>query len=359
MKGAKKSTPAAKKSPARSVKNVTVRPGDSVYAIARTHKSSVAAIVKANPRIEFRRLVPGTVLKVPVPAGGSSPAKKASPKKPSTSQASPKKPSTSKASPKKPSASKPAKAAPSKAPARHTKDVTVRPGDSLYAIAQREHASLTSIIKANPGLDSRRLNVGSRIKVPVAGSASTSKSKTSSASSKPSAKGSYAPKPKHVVTYAGTAAARRYPASVVASGDRHRQQLAKANLPNQAQIHSMIVATAKRYGVDPRLALAIGWQESGHRQSAVSVCDALGVMQVMPTTGTWAGDLAGRKLNLLEAQDNVTAGIVTLRWLTQHAANQDQVIGAYYQGLGAVRSHGFYPDTRRYVSSVKTHMKRF
>ena len=121
----------------------------------------------------------------------------------------------------------------------------------------------------------------------------------------------------------------------------------------------MITSTAKRYGVSPKLALAIGWQESGHRQSAVSVCDALGTMQVMPTTGQWAGSIVHRHLDLLDTQDNITAGVVTLRFLTEHAHDQNEAIAAYYQGLGAVRAHGLYPDTRRYVASVNTHMKRF
>lgn len=362
VKGAAKSSPAARKKPTRKVKNVTIRPGDSVYAIARTHSSSVAAIVKANPKIEFRRLVPGTVLKVPVPAStpkATKPVKKQPVKKPSKATS---------AKPVKKPAAKPAKAPakkPTKKAVRHTKSVTVRPGDSLYTLAQRHHASLASVIKANPGLDARRLHVGSQVKIPVAGvtsAAKPAKKPTTKPARKPTSKapaGGYAPKPTHVVKYAGTSAARRYPASAVASGDRHRQQLAQANLPNQAQIRSMIVATAKRYGVDPTLALAIGWQESGHRQSAVSVCDALDTMQVMPATGRWAGDLAGRKLNLMDPQDNITAGVVTLRFLTQHANNRDEVIGSYYQGLGAVRKHGFYPDTRQYVSSVKAHMKRF
>lgn len=328
VKGAKKTTKSGKKHPARAVKEVTVRAGDSIYAIARTHHSSVAAIVKANPGIEFRRLVPGTALKVPAPTNQPPAQKQAA--KPRKAEAK--------------------KAGVGKSPTRTMKLVTAHPGDSVQAIAKREHASLAAVLKSNPGIDTRRLRAGSRVRVPIAAVASAPESP------KPSTN---APRPKHVVTYAGTAAARGYPASVVASGDRHRRQLATANLPNQARVRSMIAATAKRYGVDPRLALAIGWQESNHRQSAVSVCDALGVMQVMPPTGQWAGGLVGKDLDLLEAQDNITAGIATLRFLTQHAADQDEAIGSYYQGLAAVRAHGFYPDTREYVNSVKNHMKRF
>ena len=75
----------------------------------------------------------------------------------------------------------------------------------------------------------------------------------------------------------------------------------------------MIRRTALRHGVDPTLALAIGWQESGWNQQAVSVANAIGAMQVIPSSGDWASQLAGRRLDLLDAQDNVTAGVVILR----------------------------------------------
>ncbi|MFK4493097.1 transglycosylase SLT domain-containing protein [Dermacoccus sp. GAS27A] len=263
-----------------------------------------------------------------------------------------------------------------KKPVRRMATTRVRAGDTVYGIARRMHSSVAAIVKANPGIEVRRLLPGTTLHVPVATSAAHTPSphpatkptrpatKPTRPATKPAATphpgpSTHAPKPKHVVRYAGTAAARGYPASLVASGDRHRRQLAAADLPGQAQIRAMITSTAKRYGVSPKLALAIGWQESGHRQSAVSVCDALGTMQVMPTTGQWAGSIVHRHLDLLDTQDNITAGVVTLRFLTEHAHDQNEAIAAYYQGLGAVRAHGMYPDTRRYVASVNTHMKRF
>lgn len=224
-------------------------------------------------------------------------------------------------------------------------------GDTVYAIARNEHTSVAAIAKANPHIEFRRLLPGTTITIPVPHAAAAPQSA-------PAAKkhGDFAPKPAHVIRYAGTAAAKMYPAKVVASGDAHRAQLAKQDLPAQIDIHNMIVATAKKYGVSPTLALGIAWQESGWQQSAVSVCDAIGTMQVMPETGSWASDLAGQKLDLLKPQDNITAGVVTLRYLTEHAKNTDEAIGSYYEGLGAVQEHGFYDDTRAYVNSVKAHM---
>ena len=41
--------------------------------------------------------------------------------------------------------------------------------------------------------------------------------------------------------------------------------------------------------------LAIAYQESGWNQRAVSPANAVGVMQVIPDSGRWASDLAGRR----------------------------------------------------------------
>ena len=115
----------------------------------------------------------------------------------------------------------------------------------------------------------------------------------------------------------------------------------------------MIVRTAKRYGVNPALALAVAWQESGWNQRQVSVANAIGTMQVIPSSGRWAGELVGRRLNLLNTQDNITAGVVILRALNHSAKTHDGAIAGYYQGLGSVRKNGMFADTKRYVASIK------
>ena len=116
----------------------------------------------------------------------------------------------------------------------------------------------------------------------------------------------------------------------------------------------MVASTARRHGLGPSLALAISWQESGWNQRQVSVANAIGAMQVIPSSGLWASDLAGRKLNLLNAQDNVTAGIVILRSLTRSARSEEEAIAGYYQGLYSVQNNGMYPDTKAYVKSILT-----
>ncbi|KQZ88606.1 hypothetical protein ASD62_04095 [Phycicoccus sp. Root563] len=130
-------------------------------------------------------------------------------------------------------------------------------------------------------------------------------------------------------------------------------------MPTRDQTRAMIIATARRHGVDPRLALAVAWQESGWNQRQVSVANAIGVMQVIPSSGEWASQMSGRRLNLMRTQDNITAGVVILRSLTRSAKNVDQAIAGYYQGLYSVQHHGMYADTKVYVKAVKAHRARF
>ena len=115
----------------------------------------------------------------------------------------------------------------------------------------------------------------------------------------------------------------------------------------------MIVATAGKHGVDPALALAIAHQESGFNHRQVSVANAIGIMQVIPLSGDWAGEMVGRELNLLDAQDNVTAGVVILRALHRATTEEETAIAGYYQGLSSVRKNGLYSDTRSYVRNIQ------
>jgi hypothetical protein len=81
-------------------------------------------------------------------------------------------------------------------------------------------------------------------------------------------------------------------------------------------------------------------------------------MQVLPSSGAWAGEVLDRRLDLLVTEDNVTAGVVLLAILTAHADEQTALAG-YYQGLTSVHRHGMFADTRRYVATVRTLKLRF
>jgi soluble lytic murein transglycosylase-like protein len=90
----------------------------------------------------------------------------------------------------------------------------------------------------------------------------------------------------------------------------------------------------------------------------VSGANAIGVMQVIPSSGRWASALVGRPLDLFDAADNVVAGVAILAAL-RAAAPEQTAVAAYYQGLTSVREIGFYDDTRRYVANVLALRERY
>jgi hypothetical protein len=239
---------------------------------------------------------------------------------------------------------------------RSTSAYSVRPGDNLTVIAARHGVSLTALIKANHFCNPNIVLSGSTIRIPHRSATTTRQSTRPRATSRHRDRPPVA-KPKHRTTKHSTRT-KRHVDRASAEAAATRAALAKRNVPTRTQTKQLIETTARRYGVNPRLALGIGWQESGWNQRAVSPVNAIGAMQVMPQSGEWASMMVGRKLNLLEAHDNVTAGVAILRYLTSNAKNLDQAIGGYYQGLGAMREHGPYPDTRQYIRNVRALMHR-
>ncbi len=206
----------------------------------------------------------------------------------------------------------------SRAAAATNTQVTVRAGDTVETIARRRGVSVAGLLRAN-GLSATSLI-----------------------------------HPGQVLTVPGTTA------SAPAARDQRLAQAAAANqrylatrpAPSRSAIRSMIIDTARRHGVDSRLALAIGWQESGWNHRSVSSANAIGAMQCLPSTARWMSGVIGRQLDLMHAQDAVTCGVALLRTLQRSARDETEVIAAYYQGLASVRANGMFGETKAYVASV-------
>lgn len=210
------------------------------------------------------------------------------------------------------------------APARRTVDVhyVVRRGDTLSGIAARYGASQRSIARRNDLPRSLVVMIGQRLHIPR-----TLRSVPPGTVARPTLRGAAA---------------------------RHARLLAARPVPSRHHVRADIAATARRYGVQPALALGIAWQESGFNQRMVSPADAIGTMQVLPSTGRWVSTyVVGRRLDLLDAHDNITAGVALLRSLLRSTGMRVRTtVAAYYQGLASVRSRGMYGETRRYVANV-------
>jgi LysM repeat protein len=209
----------------------------------------------------------------------------------------------------------------------------VRSGDTVSAIAARTGTTQAVVLKANRLRASSLIHPGQRLRVP-----------------RHSANPAYD---------SNTFAGRTYPDATVRAASANRHRLASRAVPGREATRRLVASTARRYGVDPALAVAVAYQESGWNQRQVSVANAIGTMQVIPSSGRWASDLVGRRLNLLDTHDNVTAGVVILKALAASATNRQQAVAGYYQGLASVRQHGMHADTKQYVRSVLQLTRRF
>jgi peptidoglycan hydrolase-like protein with peptidoglycan-binding domain len=175
----------------------------------------------------------------------------------------------------------------------------VRPGDSLTAIAQRQKTSVRALARVNNLDPARPLLIGTKLRVP---------------------------------------------ASI-------RAPLAAP----PAAVRALISTTAASRGVDPELARAVAWMESGFQPHVVSRAGALGVMQVTPATWEFVETvLLGKKVPRTTA-GNITVGVVFLRHLLREFGGDERLaVAAYYQGAKAVRQHGLFAETRTYVEAIRS-----
>ena len=213
---------------------------------------------------------------------------------------------------------------PAPAPASSAGAYVVQPGDTLSAIATRSGVSVGALAAANGLGVNGVLEAGRTLSV------------------------SGAPAAAAPVTTSAPAA----PSGSSAGG---------AGAASQTVSASDIGTIAADSGVSPSLAEAIGYQESGFDNGAVSRSGATGVMQIEP--GTWRyihGVLGQPALAASSATDNVRGGVALLHsLLDQTGGDPAQAAAAYYQGLQSVREHGVYADTQRYVNDVMALRRRF
>ena len=201
-------------------------------------------------------------------------------------------------------------------------------GDTLSTIAKTYGVSARAISEAN-GMTSTIVRLGRRLAIPGGAAAAGS-----------------------VPTHnAGV----RIPDTVRDSVARHRATLGARRLQSKSEAKAMVERTARRHGVDPSLALAVAYHESGFQQRVVSPVDAIGVMQVLPSTGR----ALDPGLDLLDTQDNITAGVLLLKQLVRSTGSVDKALAGYYQGLGSISRRGWLPQTHAYVKTINSLRARF
>ncbi|WP_356882075.1 LysM peptidoglycan-binding domain-containing protein [Arthrobacter sp. YD2] len=295
--------------------------GDTLSAIAARHGVALSSILAANNLTLTSVIYPGQSIVV----NGSTPSA--------------------------PPAAPAAPAAPAPAEVQAAAGTyTVKPGDTLGAIAAEHGVSLSSVLAANGLNPSSVIRPGQQISVSGVGTVSI-------ASSAPVAAAPTDAAPTDLVP--STFLHYTYPAHVVAGANLNKQTLNSLPVPSRAQMQQIVADTAAQMGVDPALAQAFALQESGFDQRAVSPANAIGTMQVIPSSGEWASQLVGRELNLLDPYDNATAGVAIISALIRTSDSLENAIASYYQGQYSVTTNGMFSDTRSYVSSVLAHRASF
>jgi len=181
----------------------------------------------------------------------------------------------------------------------------VKPGDSLTALARRWHTTLARLAHLN-GLNPHRfLLIGTKLRLPASVSASSSRSVSVSAT-------------------------------------------------NATAIRASIDAWAAHYGVDPSLARALAWMESGYQNDVVSSVGAQGVMQLLPSTWKYVENVLIGHPVPHTADGNVEVGVALIHHLLGvFGGNERLALAAWYQGERAVRQHGLYKVSKVFVSDVE------
>ena len=190
-------------------------------------------------------------------------------------------------------------------PVRATPAITLRryvvkPGDSLTAIARRFRTTVPKIAQLNKLDPARPLLIGTKLRFVASAAAPTAVSAT-----------------------------------------------------NAVTVRQSLDTWASHYNIDPRLARALAWMESGYNNSVVSSVGAQGVMQLLPTTWSYVETvLIGHPVQH-GSDGNVEVGMALLRHLLDaFGGNEQLALAAWYQGERSVKAQGPLQVTKVFVADV-------
>ena len=186
----------------------------------------------------------------------------------------------------------------------------VRSGESLSSIARRYHTTVAKLARLNHLDPSHFLLIGTRLKVPHVRQVETTT---------------------HVA---------------------YRTQ-------SVASVRALLDHWAAHYGVSAHLVRALAWMESGYNNALVSSVGARGIMQLLPSTFSFAETvLIGHRLHH-DSNGNVRAGVAYLAHLLHDFhGNSRLALAGWYQGEGAVRKHGLYKVSKTFVKDVLALQRR-
>lgn len=137
------------------------------------------------------------------------------------------------------------------------------------------------------------------------------------------------------------------PRTLLSIAEQVKQRFFQREVP----FGGIIYDEAMKNNLAPEMLAAVVHTESSFVPTARSTRGAVGLMQLVPSTGRWMG-----ADNLDDPAQNIQAGAKYLRYLTDRfAGDQQKAIAAYNAGEGNVRRFNGVPpfsETRNYVQRV-------
>lgn len=135
----------------------------------------------------------------------------------------------------------------------------------------------------------------------------------------------------------------------------------------------LIIKYAEQYSVDPFLVASVIFVESRYIADAVSPKDAIGLMQILPSTGEWAAERIKlddyEEEQLFDSEVNIQMGCWYLGFLdSQFPDSRELILASYNGGIGNVKKwlankeyskdgkkldHIPFRETRNYVVKVQ------
>jgi LysM repeat protein len=238
--------------------------------------------------------------------------------------------------------------------------VTVRPGDTLWALSLRYGVSMDQLAAANGMELDDLLLIGRRLHLPGGQPGQAAVPAATGVVESGLSQAPTPPHPRHftaavLAQMAGFCSTYTPPAGPVgALPSSLRDQ------PELLALRPVFVQWARTYGVAPDLVEAIAWQESGWQNTAVSSADARGIGQLLPETATFVNGLLGTHLRLSVAQDNIRMEVRYLAFLLRATGNRVcEAVASYYQGFTTLQHIGVLPESQLYVRSVLGLRPRF
>lgn len=129
-----------------------------------------------------------------------------------------------------------------------------------------------------------------------------------------------------------------------------------------------VLHSAEKYDIDRALVYAVIKAESDFDDAAISSSGAIGLMQILPSTGKWIAKELGKDAfvldELYDPKTNVEFGCFYLNYLKQKFSDINAVICAYNAGETVVRgwldesgklneSKIAYSETKKYLKRVR------